>query len=366
MPKLDYYEILGVERSAGPEEIKKAYRKLAMQYHPDRNPGDAEAEVKFKEAAEAYEVLSNAQKRQQYDRFGQEGLRGGMGGFGGMDFDLSDALRTFMSGFGGFGDIFGESRQRSRPQRGRDLQVRVQLTLQEVATGIEKKIRIKRLVRCETCDGKGARSDSDIQTCPECGGSGQVRRVSRSLLGQFVNITPCPRCRGEGRIIVKPCPACHGTGQTKGESTVTVKIPAGVSTGNYITLKGEGDAGPKGGPAGSVIVLIEEKDNPLFERHGDDVLYRLNIGYPQAVLGDEIEIPTLLGKAKLHIEPGTQSGKILRMRNKGIPSLHGNGKGDQLVQVQVWTPTKLSKEAKKQIEQLAALEELKPQPGTGG
>lgn len=361
MSKRDFYEVLGVSKDASPEQIKKAYRKLAMEYHPDRNPGDAEAEAKFKEAAEAYETLSDASKRQQYDRFGPDGMRGGMGGFGGgIEFDLSDALRTFMSGFGGFGDIFGETRQRSGPQKGRDMQVRLQLTLQEVATGVEKKIKIKHLVRCESCNGKGARSESDIQTCSECGGSGQVRQVSRSLLGQFVNITACPRCRGEGRVISKPCATCHGTGQKKGESMLNVKIPAGVSTGNYITMHGEGDVGPKGGPAGDVIVLIEEKRDPRFERHGDDILYQLNIGFPQAVLGDEIEIPTVLGKAKLHVEPGTQSGKILRMRNKGIPNLHGSGKGDQLVQVHVWTPTKLSKDLKKQIEELSTKKELKP------
>jgi len=363
MSKRDYYEVLGVSKSASPEEVKKAYRQLAMQYHPDRNPDDQEAEARFKEAAEAYETLSDAPKRQQYDRFGSDGMRGGMGGFGGgMEFDLSDALRTFMGGFGGFGDIFGESSQRSGPQRGRDMQVRLQLTMQEVATGVEKKIKIKRLVHCESCDGKGARSDSDIQSCSDCGGSGQVRQVSRSILGQFVNVATCPRCRGEGRVIVKPCITCHGTGQKKGESTLTVKIPAGVSTGNYITLNDEGDVGPNGGPAGKVIVLIEEKEDPRFERHGDDVLYRLNIGFPQAVLGDEIEIPTLLGKAKLHVEAGTQSGKILRMRNKGIPNLHSSGKGDQLVQVHVWTPTKLSKELKNQIEQMSDQKELKPKP----
>jgi len=361
MSKQDYYEALGVSRGAAADEIKKAYRQMAMKYHPDRNPGNKEAEEKFKEAAEAYEVLSDPEKRQRYDRFGSDGVKGGgAGGFGGIDFDLSDALRTFMSGFGGFGDLFGESSRQSGPPRGQDLQIRLKLTLEEVATGVEKQIKIKRWVQCEACHGSGAASSDAVRTCPDCGGSGQIRQVSRSLFGQFVNIASCPRCGGSGRIIQKPCTSCTGSGRKKGESQVRVKIPAGVSTGNYLTLHGEGDAGPKGGPSGDVIVLIQEAPDERFERHGDDVLYKLRVGYSQAVLGDEIQIPTLQGKAKLEIEPGTQSGKILRMKGKGIPHLHGSGRGDQLVLIHVWTPEKISKEVKGILQQLAKHPEVFP------
>ncbi|MFC1501822.1 molecular chaperone DnaJ [bacterium] len=361
MAKRDYYEVLGVAKGVSEEEIKSSYRKLAMKYHPDKNPGDIQAEEKFKEAAEAYEILINQDKRAQYDRFGHEGLRGGMGGFGGIDFDLSDALRTFMEGFGGFGDFFGTSqRQRSGPQRGNDLQIRLPMTLQEVATGVEKKIKIKRMVRCEACAGSGAKSSDAIRTCPTCQGSGQVRQMSRSIFGQFVNIATCRQCGGEGKIISEPCRECKGNGRTKGETTLEVNIPAGVATGNYLTVRGEGDIGPKGGPSGDVFVLIEEKSDEDFERHGDDILMILPVSISQVVLGDEIEIPTLTGKAKLHIEAGTQSGKILRMRGRGIPHLNGHGKGDQLVQIQIWTPMKLSKETISLFKKIAQQKEIFP------
>ncbi len=360
MAKRDYYEVLGVGRRASREEIKSAYRKMAKKYHPDRNPRDKEAEEKFKEAAEAYEVLADSEKRERYDRFGHEGLKGGFGGFGGVDFDLSDALRTFMEGFGGFGDFFGTSQRRRDPEQGNDLQIRIELTLKEVATGVEKKIKIKRMVRCEQCGGSGAQSSDAVETCPVCHGMGQVRQVSRSLFGQFVNITTCQNCSGEGRVISEPCLSCGGEGRRRGETTINVKIPAGVATGNYITLRGEGDVGPKGGAAGDVFVFIEEKKDDVFERHGDDILYPLRISIPQAVLGDEVEIPTLIGKARLHIDPGVQSGKILRMRGKGIPHLNGYGRGDQLVRVIVWIPAKLSKEAKGLFEKLAQQKEVLP------
>ena len=264
MAKRDYYEVLGVSKDTGLEEIKKTYRGLAMKYHPDKNPGDKEAEEKFKEAAEAYEVLSDQTKRAQYDRFGHDGLKGGMGGFGGFEFDLSDALRTFMEGFGGFGDFFGNSqRRRSGPERGNDLQIRLSLTLQEIATGVEKKIKIKRLVRCEACDGIGAKSPNDIETCGECQGSGQVRQMSRSIFGQFVNITACRSCGGEGKIIHTPCGKCRGQGRHQGEKTISVKIPPGVATGNYLTVRNQGNVGPKNGPPGDVFVLLEEEEEAL-------------------------------------------------------------------------------------------------------
>jgi molecular chaperone DnaJ len=361
MVKLDYYEILGVPKNASTDEIKKAYRQLAMKYHPDRNPGSKEAEEKFKEAAEAYEVLTDPEKKARYDRYGHEGMKGGYGGFEGFDFDLSDALRTFMEGFGGFGDFFGSSRGRSGPETGNDLQIHIQLTLQEVATGTEKKIKIKRMARCEQCGGSGARSAGGIRTCSICNGTGQVKQVSRSFLGQFVNVTTCRQCGGEGKIISDPCPECSGRGRKKAEATINVHIPAGVSTGNYLTLRGEGDAGPKRGKGGDLYVVIEEKEDDRFERHGDDILYPLSISVTQAVLGDEVEVSTLTGKAKLYIDPGTQSGKILRMKGKGIPHLHGSGSGDQLVRIQVWIPTKISKHTKELFQQLADQKEMVPE-----
>jgi molecular chaperone DnaJ len=361
MTKRDYYDILGLSKEAGAEEIKKAYRQMAMKYHPDRNPGKKEAEEKFKEAAEAYEVLTDAEKRARYDRFGHEGLRGGgTGGFEGFDFDLSDALRTFMEGFGGFGDLFGSSRGRSAHEKGNDLQIHVRITLQEAAAGVEKKIKIKRMGRCAECGGNGAKTVDGIKTCPVCRGSGQVKQVSRSFLGQFVNITACRQCGGEGKIISNPCTGCGGQGRKRGEASINVKIPAGVASGNYLTLRGEGDAGPQGGHPGDLYVVIEEKEDASFERHGDDILLQLPISIPQALLGDEVEVPTLSGKAKLFIDPGTQSGKILRMKGKGIPHLHGSGSGDQLVKIQVWIPAKISKHSREIFEQLAGNEEFNP------
>ena len=360
MTKRDYYEVLEIQREAKTEEIKKAYRKLAFRYHPDKNPGDKESEEKFKEASEAYEILSDPEKRARYDRFGHAGVKGaGAGsGFNGFDFDLSDALRTFMEGFGGFGDIFGGGKRKSGPLRGQDLQLTLKLSLLDISQGVEKKINIQRMVTCETCGGTGAEDQNAIASCPECNGSGQIRQVSQSLFGQFVNIRPCSRCGGEGHIITKPCSDCRGQGRKKGTSTITVKVPPGVSSGNYLTIRGKGDVGPKGGPPGDVHIVFEEKKDEIFERHGDDILYILNISITQAVLGDEIEIPTLNGKAKLYIDPGTQSGKILRMRGKGIPHLHSSRRGDQLVRVVVWTPSKISRETKKLFKQLSEFKEI--------
>ncbi len=359
----DYYEILDVDKEASQDEIKKAYRKLAMKYHPDKNPGDQTAEVRFKEVAEAYEVLRDPQKRQRYDRFGHRGVKGG--GFDGFDFDidLSDALRTFMSEGFGFGDIFGMGRggrTASRRRRGKDMQVRLKLTLEEIAKGVEKKIKLKKAVTCSECNGTGGASDDAYITCLQCQGSGELRQASQSLFGQFVNITTCPRCHGQGRILKNPCNTCDGEGRVQGESVITVEVPAGVSSGNYITVRGEGSVGLHGGPNGDVIVLIEEIEHEHFERHGDDILYDLPLSFSQVALGTDVEIPTLNGKAKLQIQPGTQTNKILRMKNKGLPHLHGYGKGDQLVRVVVWTPTKLSAKEKKLLEELDKSEHMKP------
>ncbi len=361
MSKRDYYEILGISRDAAEDDVKKAYRKLAMQYHPDRNPGSQEAEEKFKEAAEAYEILKDATKRQRYDAYGHAGMKGGFDGFG-VDVDLADALRTFMSEGFGFGDFFNNlGRVRSSgPTRGSDLQVRIKLSLEEIATGVNKKIKLRKLILCESCGGSGAASGSKAVKCPACNGTGQIRQVSRSIFGQFVNVSTCGKCEGNGKIIQQPCATCSGEGRVQGEKTITVDVPAGVNSGNYITVRGEGNAAPRGGAPGDTLIFIEEKEHDLFERHGDDILYDLAISVSQATLGEEVEVPTLTGAVKLEISPGTQSGKILRMRNKGIPHLNGYGSGDQLVRIMVWIPAKLSSEERRLFEQLSRHDGLRP------
>ncbi len=366
MAKKDYYDILGVERNATEDEIKKAYRKLALKYHPDRNPDDKDAEEAFKEATEAYEVLKDSQKREVYDHYGLDGLkRGGMGGFEGFGgFDIADALRAFMRDFGSFGfdDLFGGSQRERRggPQRGRDLQITLDLTLEEVAEGIEKTLKIKRMVHCTHCKGAGVEPGSSKKTCPACGGSGQVRTVSRSIFGQFVNIHPCQACGGEGQIIEKKCTKCGGSGLTNGDTTVKVKIPAGVASGNYLTVRNSGDFGPRGGPPGDVIVVINEKEHEHFTRHGDDIICEVPLSFSQAALGAEIEIPTLESTELLRIPPGTQSGKIFMLRNKGIPHLNGYSRGNELIRVIVWTPMNISEEEKELFAKLAKTRGEKP------
>jgi molecular chaperone DnaJ len=371
MAKRDYYEVLGVSRTASADEIKKAYRKLAMQYHPDRNPGNKEAEEKFKEAAEAYEALGDADKRQRYDQFGHDGMRG-------TDFrpftDVNDIFSTFGDIFGGglggsifdemFGGGQGRGRQRSSgPVPGSDLKVRLKLSLEEIATGVDKKLKIKKWKRCDTCGGSGARSSEGTATCPVCKGSGEVRQVSRSVFGQFVNIATCANCGGEGHVVKEPCKACSGDGRVQGESTIKVSIPAGVSEGNYIPLRGEGNVGRRGGGAGDIIVVIEEEPHGVFTRNGNDVLLDLLVSFPEAALGADVEVPTLTGRAKIKIEPGTQSGRILRMRDKGIPHLNSFGRGDQLVRVNVWIPTKLNDQERQLLRHLAAGDNVSPKEG---
>jgi molecular chaperone DnaJ len=364
MAKRDYYEVLGVEHNAGEEEIKKAYRKLAMQFHPDRNKGDKNAEEKFKEVGEAYAVLSDADKRARYDRFGHAatGPGAGAGAPGTFEYDLSDALRQFMEG-GLFSDFFGGLRSEPRGPtrtRGGDLQISLKLTLEEIATGVTKKIKVHRYQSCEECSGSGARRGTSRTTCSTCRGSGQVRQVSRSILGQFINITTCPQCQGQGTIAKDPCPACRGEGRVRGESVVTVEIPAGVASGNYIQLRGQGNAGPHGGPTGDLIAVIEEKEHAYFTRRGNDILYEIILSIPQAVLGDEVEVPTLTGRARLHIEPGTPPGRVLRMRGRGLKQLNGYSTGDQLVEIKLYVPERLSAHEKRLFEELKESESLKP------
>jgi molecular chaperone DnaJ len=361
MARRDYYEVLGVERSAQIEEIKKAYRQLALKYHPDRNPGDKEAEEKFKEATEAYEVLKDPQKRERFDRFGHAapGAAGGAGGFGFETFDLSEALRAFMRDFGGgfgggFEDLFGgfSPRRRRTVNRGGNLEVRLPLTLKEIAEGAAKKIRLRRWEKCSSCGGGGGRSGTEPRTCPTCQGAGQVRQVTRSFFGQMVNLTTCPECRGEGTVVSDPCPACQGGGRVQAQTTIAVQIPPGVTAGNYITVRGEGNVGLRGGPSGDVIVIIEEKPHAHFDREGDDLFRIQPISFPTAVLGGSIEVPTLHGTARLKIPTGTQSGKVLRLRGEGLPHLNGYGRGDLLVEVVVWIPEKPGSREKKALEEL--------------
>ena len=369
MAKRDYYEILGVERSASLDEIKKAYRKLALKHHPDRNPGNKDAEEKFKEATEAYEVLREKEKRARYDEFGHGGVSGpgpqGFEGFTGGGLDLSDALRAFMRDFGGFGlnDFFGGGAgRRAGPSsgRGNDRQVRLRLTLREIATGITKKIKVSKVIPCARCKGSGTKEGSVRETCQACHGTGEVRQVSRSPFGQFVNVKTCPSCRGEGSLISDPCPACGGEGGMEGSKNVEVKIPAGVATGNYIRLDGQGDAGSRGGPAGDLIILIEEIEDEVFERHGYDILSDLPVSFAQLALGARIEIPTLDGTAAIKIPAGTQSHKILRLKGKGIPHLNSYGRGDQLVRLVAWTPRSLSREERTVFEELEKKTREKP------
>ncbi len=368
MEKRDYYEVLGVDRSAGIEDIKKAYRQLAMKYHPDRNPGSTEAETKFKEATEAYEVLKDDSKRRRYDQFGHAGMGQGSGfpggGFGFEGFDLSDALRAFMRDFGGgfgFEDIFGGGRRGEQAvNRGRDLQVRIALTLEEIASGVTKKLRVKRLDTCPECSGQGNAPGSQKQVCPQCKGAGQVRRVTRSIFGQMVNVTTCNVCHGDGKIIGTPCSVCRGEGRVRNQTTVSVDIPAGVASGNYIPIRGKGDIGRQGGPAGDLLVVIDEKDHDIFSRQDSDIVCLMPISFVTAALGGTIEIPVLGGVDNLDIPSGTQTGKVFRLKGRGIPHLRRSGKGDQLVQVQVWTPTKLSSSDEKLLKQLGQSETFVP------
>jgi molecular chaperone DnaJ len=366
MAKRDYYEILGVGRDASQEEIKKAYRKQAMQFHPDRNPGDSAAEEKFKEAAEAYEVLSHEEKKVKYDRFGHEGVRGSQYGSEGFS-SVNDIFSHFSDIFGGssiFDDIFAGGSGRSRGRRnagvpGADLRVTLKLTLVEIGKGVTKKINIKKHVNCDKCSGTGAEAGTSRKTCPVCHGSGEVKSVSRSVFGQFVNITTCNNCNGEGNVIDTPCKKCMGDGRVQEERTINIEVPHGVYEGSYMTLRGEGNAGKRGGPAGSIIVVFQEQPHDYFIREEEDIIYNLFITFPEAVLGADVEVPTLNGKAMLKIDPGTQPGKMLKMRGKGLGRLNSNGTGDQLVKVNIAVPKKVSTKEKEVLQQLGEMPNIK-------
>lgn len=375
MAKRDYYEVLGVSKNATPEELKKAYRKLALQYHPDRNPGDKDAEEKFKEAAEAYDVLSNPDKKARYDQFGHAAFEGGAGGYGAGGMDMNDIFSHFgdifgdlfggggfsggFSGFGGFGGG-SQGRRRATP-RGSNLRIKVKLTLEEIEKGCEKKIKVAKYIPCKTCGGTGARNNN-YDTCPHCHGSGVVTEVRRTILGQMQTQSVCPHCGGEGRIIKDKCRDCNGEGIVRSEEIITINIPAGVADGMQLSMSGKGNAGPRGGVPGDLIILIEEIPHDVFERQESNLYYNAFITFAQAAMGASVEIPTLSGRVKVKIDAGTPSGKVFRLKGKGLPDVNGYGRGDMLVCINVWIPKSLSREEKEMLNKLDQSPNFQPNP----
>jgi molecular chaperone DnaJ len=356
----DYYEVLGVPRTASDDEIKVAYRRLAMQYHPDRNNGSRDAEEKFKEITEAYDVLRDSNKRAAYDRYGEAGLRGG--GFGGFHHvDLSEALNIFMrdlGGLGGFGDLFGGRRgNQTGPQPGSDMRINISLTLEEVATGVTRTVNVKLLNPCDHCSGTGAEPGTNVTTCPTCKGAGEVRRAQQSFFGPVVSVSICPNCHGEGKVVSMPCKKCRGEGRVRGEETIDIKIPAGVATGQYMTLRGVGNIGARGGGRGDIVVVFEVEEDERFERDGEDLYTEVLVTYPQLVLGDNIQVPSVTGTVSLRVPQGTQSGQMLHLRGRGLPRVNASGMGDLHVRLQLWTPDSLTDE---ETELMRRLLELRP------
>lgn len=364
--KRDYYEILEVQKNATAEEIKKAYRKQAIKFHPDKNPGNKEAEEKFKEAAEAYEVLSDADKKARYDRYGHAGVGSSAGGYGGRGMTVEDIFSHFGDifsdfGFGGFSG-FGNNRSSQRINRGSNLRVKVKLNLQEIAKGAEKKLKVTKYIACDVCNGNGARDSNSYSNCTVCHGTGHVTRVTSTILGQMQTTQVCNNCGGDGKIITQKCTNCHGEGIVKGSEVISVKIPAGVAEGMQMNVSGKGNAARRGGINGDLHVLIEEEAHPELVRDGNDLIYNLFLSIPQAALGSNIEIPTVDGKVKIKIDAGTQPGRILRLRGKGLPEVNSYGKGDLLVSINVWIPKNLSKEEAKIIEKFEDSNNFKPNP----
>ncbi|WMJ72913.1 molecular chaperone DnaJ [Cytophagaceae bacterium ABcell3] len=365
--KRDYYEVLGVSKSASPEEIKKAYRKIAIKFHPDKNPDDPTAEDKFKEAAEAYEVLSNPEKRQRYDQFGHQGVGGG--GYGGGGMNMDDIFSQFGDIFGGgnpFESFFGGGGGRGggrAARRGSNLRIKLKLNLEEIANGAEKKIKVKRYVACDSCGGNGALNGTSLTTCSTCNGTGQIRKVVNTMLGQMVSASTCPACNGEGTQISQRCTTCNGDGRLQKEEVINIRIPAGVAEGMQLSMSGKGNVPPKGGMAGDLLIVIEEEEHELLKRDGNNIVYDLYISFVDAALGTSVEVPTIDGKVKIKIESGTQSGKILRLKGKGIKDINGYDKGDQLIHVNVWTPQTLTRDEKEMLERLKDSDNFKPAPG---
>ena len=366
MGKRDYYEVLGVSRGATKEEIKKAYRKQALKYHPDKNPGDKKAEENFKEAAAAYEVLSNDEKRARYDRFGHEGLGGAGNGFGGAGMTMEDIFASFGDifgdAFGGFGTFGGSRRGGRRINKGSNLRVKVKLTLHEIASGAEKKIKVNKYDTCNSCGGTGAADSNGLSNCSTCRGSGHVTRITNTLLGQMQTTSICPTCGGEGKTITKKCPVCYGEGIVQRDEIIKINIPAGVGKGMQMNLSGKGNSARRGGVSGDLLVVIDEEEHPELIREGNDLIYNLFISIPDAILGTHVEVPTVDNNVKIKIEPGTQPGKILRLRGKGLPEVNGYGRGDLLVNVNVWIPKNLSRDEMKLIERFKDADSFAPRP----
>ncbi len=368
MTQRDYYEILEISKDASDAEIKKAYRKMALKHHPDKNPGDAKAEEKFKEAAEAYEVLKDPDKRSRYDRYGHDGLKGMGGGFsGGMSMEdifsqFGDIFGDAFGGFGGFSGFGSRSQSRRRVNRGSNLRVKVSLTLKEVANGVEKKIKVNKFVDCKSCSGSGAAGGSSHSTCSTCHGSGQVTRVTNTFLGQMQTTSACPYCGGEGQVITHKCDSCGGSGIVKEDEVISIKIPAGVAEGMQLSVSGKGNAGARNGVPGDLLVLIEEIRHEELQRDGINLIYQKYLSFPEAALGTTIDVPTIDNKVRVKIEPGTQAGKILRLKGKGLPDINSYAKGDLMVNINVWTPKSLSKEEKELMEKLCESENFKPKP----
>ena len=362
----DFYAVLEVARTASDDEIKTAYRKLAMKYHPDRNDGSKDAEERFKSITEAYDVLRDPQKRAAYDRYGEAGLRGG-GGAGFHHVDLSEALGIFMRdfGLGGFEDLFtgGGGRSAGSVRTGADVRISIPLTLQEVATGVEKKVVARLLETCDACQGTGAEPGTKVETCPSCGGAGEVRRAQRSFFGQFLTVVPCPTCKGEGTIVQSPCKKCRGEGRTRGQRELVIQVPAGVATGQYMTMRGAGNAGARGGQTGDVHVVFEVAEDPRFERDGEDLYTEVLVTYPQLVLGADITVPTVTSSVALRVPPATQSGQMFHLKSRGLPRVNSNGTGDLHVRVQLWTPERLTDEEDRLIKSLAEVQTAAPVTG---
>ena len=364
MTKRDYYEVLGISKGATQEEIKKAYRKMALKYHPDKNPDDHTAEEKFKESAEAYEILSDQQKRSRYDQFGHAAFQGGAGnGFHAGDMTMEDIFESFGDIFGGFGG-FGRSGRRPgrRVNRGSDLRIKVKLNLSEIAQGAEKKVKVKKYISCDTCNGTGAKDGNAYETCSTCRGSGHVTRVTNTFLGQMQTTSVCPQCGGEGKIISQKCNTCYGEGIIASEETMSFNIPAGIAEGMQLKITGKGNAARRGGINGDLLVVVSEEKHPDLIRDGNDLLYNLYLSMPDAILGTTVEIPTIDSKVKIRIDQGTQPGKILRLRGKGVPDVNGYGKGDLLVSINVWIPKEVSKDEAKVFEKLRESSNFIPNP----
>lgn len=366
----DYYQTLGVDRGATDDEIKRSYRKLAMTYHPDRNNGSQEAEEKFKSITEAYDVLRDANKRAVYDRYGEAGLRGGAGGF--HHVDLSEALSIFMrdlgglGGLGSFGDLFGGGGSRGGgPRTGSDIRITLHLTLAEVASGIEKTVSVKLLRECGRCSGAGTEPGTSATVCTVCGGTGEVRRAQRSFFGQMISVAPCSACAGEGRVVSFPCRQCKGEGRIRADEEVTIAVPAGVATGQYMTLRALGNVGPRGGPQGDLLVVFDVEDDSRFEREGEDLYCEVLVTYPQLVVGGDVSVPTVTGSVNLRIPAGTQSGQVFNLRGRGLPRVNASGVGDLHVRLQLWTPERLSPEEETLVKRLFELQSVPPEREKG-